>query len=194
METIKEFEAAEAILHGHFILSSGLHSETYLQCAKVLMDPKRAERLCKKLADKIIAQLPEANFDMVISPAMGGILVGYEVARQLNLPSVFCERENGIFTLRRGFSFPEGAKILVVEDVLTTGKSSKETFVCIEKFGGKVLAEACLVDRSNGQADLGVPLISLLQLNVQTFDKDNVPEHLQKTPAVKPGSRHLLAL
>ncbi len=194
METIKEFEAAEAILHGHFILSSGLHSETYLQCAKVLMDPKRAERLCKELANKIIAQLPEITFDMVVSPAMGGILVGYEVARQLNLPSVFCERENGIFTLRRGFSFPQNARILVVEDVLTTGKSSRETFVCIEKFGGKVVAEACLVDRSNGQADLGVPLISLLQLNVKTFDKDNVPEHLQKIPAVKPGSRHLLAL
>ncbi len=194
METIQEFEAAEAILHGHFILSSGLHSETYLQCAKVLMDPKRAERLCKKLADKILAQLPEANFDMVVSPAMGGILVGYEVARQLNLPSVFCERENGIFTLRRGFTFPQNARILVIEDVLTTGKSSREAFVCIEKFGGKVVAEACLVDRSNGQADLGVPLISLLQLTVQTFNEDNVPEHLKKIPAVKPGSRHLLAL
>ncbi|MBN8828747.1 MAG: orotate phosphoribosyltransferase [Sphingobacteriia bacterium] len=188
-QILKEFEDAEAILKGHFILSSGLRSDTYLQCARVLMNPNRAERLCKALAEKIKSQLSNLTIDMVVSPAMGGVVVGFELARQLNVESLFCERVDGVFNLRRGFNIPKGAKILVVEDVVTTGKSSIETFECIKQNGGEVVAEACLIDRSNGKANLGVPLISLMQLEVATYDPNNLPEHLKNIPAIKPGSR-----
>lgn len=188
---IQEFEAAKAILHGHFILSSGLRSDTYLQCARVLMDAKRAERLCAMLATKIEEKYGKNAFDLVVSPAMGGVVVGYEMGRQLGIESLFCERVEGKFTLRRGFSIPEGARILVVEDVVTTGKSSLEAFCCIEEYGGKVIAEACLIDRSNGTTQLGVPLVSLVSLEVKTYSVDNLPHHLQMIPAVKPGSRGL---
>lgn len=189
-EILAEFEAAEAILKGHFILSSGLHSDTYLQCARVLMDPKRAEKLCKELANKVRATVQE-KIDMVIAPAMGGVVVGYEMGRQLGIETIFCERENGAFTLRRGFAIPRGAKILLVEDVVTTGKSSLETVACIEKHGGAVIAEASLIDRSNGAHGLPFPLVSLLTLKVDTFDSSEIPAHLKNVPAVKPGSRWL---
>lgn len=189
-DIMHEFIAAEAILKGHFILSSGLHSDTYLQCARVLMDAKRAERLCSELANRIRAQLPEQP-DIVVAPAMGGVVVGYEMARQLNVPGIFCERENGVFTLRRGFRIEEGANVLLVEDVVTTGKSSLETVTCIEEHGGKVIAEASLVDRSNGEHHLPFPLISLLKVDVETFPADQVPEWLATIPATKPGSRFL---
>lgn len=189
---LKEFEAAEAILRGHFILSSGLHSDTYMQCARVLMDPKRAERLCNALADKLRSQLGENAFDLVVSPAMGGVIVGYEMARQLGVDSMFCERVDGTFTLRRGFSIPENARILIVEDVITTGKSSLETIECIKQFGGKVVAEACLIDRSNSETSkLGIPVVALTSIEVKSFTADNVPAELQSVPAVKPGSRWL---
>ncbi len=190
-DIIWEFEDAAAILNGHFILSSGLHSNMYLQCARVLMDPSRAAKLCEALPEKIKAQLPGADFDMVVAPAMGGVVVGYEMGRQLNLPTIFCERVDGKFTLRRGFNIPEGAKILVVEDVVTTGKSSKEAFKCIEEHGGNIIAEAALVDRSNGDTNLGVPFVPLVSFDVQTFDADNIPDELQNVQAVKPGSRFL---
>ena len=186
-----EFEAAEAILRGHFILSSGLHSDTYLQCARVLMQPERASRLCNALAEKVRAQLGKDAIDMVVAPAMGGVVVGYEMGRQLGVESIFCERENGAFTLRRGFSITEGARILLVEDVVTTGKSSLETVECIKQYGGTVVAEASLIDRSNGTHGLPFPLISLLTLDVKTYQPDALPEHLQSIPAVKPGSRWL---
>lgn len=189
-DIMKEFEAAEAILRGHFILSSGLHSDTYLQCARVLMDPKRADRLCKALADKVCAKIKD-TIDMVVAPAMGGVVVGYEMGRQLSVETIFCERENGEFTLRRGFAIPKGAKILLVEDVVTTGKSSLETVTCIERHGGKVIAEASLIDRSNGTHGLPFPLVSLLTLNVATFEATKLPAHLKDVPAVKPGSRWL---
>lgn len=187
---LKEFEDAKAILKGHFILSSGMHSDTYLQCARVLSYPKRAEKLSRMLADKIMVTLPNITFDMVVAPAMGGVIIGYEMGRQLNLPSIFCERVDGEFTLRRGFTIPEGSKILVVEDVITTGKSSLETFACIQKYGGEIVAEACLVDRGN-QLDLGVPLISLIKLQVNIFTPDNIPDNLKDVEAIKPGSRFL---
>lgn len=190
-EVMREFEAAQAILRGHFILSSGLHSDTYMQCARVLMDPKRAERLCKALADKVRAAV-KGEIDMVVAPAMGGVVVGYEMGRQLGVDTIFCERENGVFTLRRGFAIPKGAKILLVEDVVTTGKSSLETVTCIEQHGGKVIAEASLVDRSGGESKkLPFPLISLLTIKVETFSADKVPERLKSVAAVKPGSRFL---
>lgn len=187
----KEFTDAEAILKGHFILSSGLHSDTYLQCARVLMDPARAGRLCAALAEKLRQTLPQAKFDMVVAPAMGGVVVGYEMGRQLRVQSIFCERENGSFTFRRGFSIPKGAKILVVEDVVTTAKSSIETIECIRAHGGDVVAEASLIDRGEGAAKLPVPLVSLLKLDVPTYKPDELPPHLANIPAVKPGSRWL---
>jgi len=190
-EILKEFTDAGAILKGHFILSSGLHSDTYLQCARVLMEPSRADRLCKALAAKLTKQLPKAEFDLVVAPAMGGVIVGYEMGRQLGVPSIFCERENGAFTFRRGFSIEKGAKILVVEDVVTTAKSSLETIDCIRAHGGEVIAEASLMDRGEGAKNLSVPLISLLKLNVPTYQPDALPAHLKDVPAVKPGSRGL---
>ncbi|MBU6338821.1 MAG: orotate phosphoribosyltransferase [Rickettsiales bacterium] len=189
-----EFAAAKAILKGHFILSSGLHSDTYMQCARVLMNPKRAEKLCAALAEKTEKKLGKNFADIVVAPAMGGVVVGYEMGRQLNLETIFCERVNGEFQLRRGFELFENARVLVVEDVITTGKSSLETFDLVKKYGGKVVAEISLVDRS-GEEDLqdkmGVPVVSLLKINVKTFDENNVPEELKGIPAVKPGSRFI---
>jgi orotate phosphoribosyltransferase len=191
-EVLAEFEAAEAILKGHFILSSGLHSDTYLQCARVLMNPARAERLCRSLAAKVEAALAGEQLDMVVAPAMGGVIVGYEMGCQLGRDTIFCERENGEFALRRGFRIKPGARILMVEDVVTTGKSSMEAVKCVEAAGGKVVAEACLIDRSGGESGkLPFPLISLLTLNVKTFSADAVPGELAGIEAVKPGSRWL---
>lgn len=186
-----EFEEAEAILRGHFILSSGLHSDTYLQCARVLMNPARADRLSATLAARLCEKFGSDAFDLVVAPAMGGVVVGYEMGRQLGIETIFCERENGSFTLRRGFRITPGARILLVEDVVTTGKSSLETVKCIEEHGGKVLAEASLIDRSNGSHALPFPLVSLLALDVKSYQPDALPAHLQGTEAVKPGSRWL---
>lgn len=192
-QILKEFTDAGAILKGHFILSSGLHSDTYLQCARVLMDTARAERLCAALATKLRSQLPATTFDLVVAPAMGGVVVGYEMGRQLRVPSIFCERENGAFTFRRGFGIEPGSKVLVVEDVVTTAKSSLETMECIRAHGGEVVAEVSLIDRGEGAGKLPVPLISLLKLNVPAYSPDALPPHLEGTPAVKPGSRWLKA-
>lgn len=194
-EIMAEFEAAEAILRGHFILSSGLHSDTYLQCARVLMDPKRADKLCAELArrvrSQIIASSDHRNIDLVVAPAMGGVVVGYEMGRQLGVETIFCEREAGEFSLRRGFTIAKGARVLMVEDVVTTGKSSMEAVACVEKHGGVVIAEAALIDRSNGTHNLPFPLVSLLALDVKTYPADHLPAHLEGTEAVKPGSRYL---
>lgn len=186
-----EFKEAQAILNGHFILSSGLHSDTYLQCARVFMCAKRAEKLCRILADKIEQELGKNAFDIIVAPAMGGVVVGYEMGRQLGIEAIFCERENGKFALRRGFQIAKDARVLVVEDVVTTGKSSKEAIECIKQNGGKIIAEACLVDRSNEQYNLDVPLISLIKVKVKTFEKNNVPDNLKNVEAIKPGSRWL---
>lgn len=188
---LKEFEAARAILKGHFVLSSGLHSDTYMQCARVLMDPKRADRLCAALAAKINTQFGKDAFNLVVAPAMGGVIVGYEVARQLNLPSIFCERENGTFTFRRGFEVPQDARVLIVEDVVTTGKSSIETMECVKALGGNVIAEASLVNRNKGINPLPVPLISLLELEIKTYTEAELPDSLKAIPVTKPGSRFL---
>ncbi|MDX2094650.1 MAG: orotate phosphoribosyltransferase [Alphaproteobacteria bacterium] len=189
-EIMAEFEAAEAILRGHFILSSGLHSDTYLQCARVLMNPKRAEKLCAALAEKLRRQ--HSKIDLVVAPAMGGVVVGYEMGRQLGVETIFCERENGAFALRRGFAIPKGARVLMVEDVVTTGKSSMEAVACVEAHGGVVVAEAALVDRSGGAHCLPFPLVSLLTLDVKTYAPEALPTHLQGSEAVKPGSRFLV--
>ena len=190
-EILKEFEEANAILRGHFILSSGLHSDTYLQCARVFMNPARAQFLCEKLANRVREKIDINDIDMVVAPAMGGVIIGYEMGRQLDKDTIFCERENGQFTFRRGFEINKDDKILLVEDVLTTGKSSLEAAKTIEEHGGVIVAEACLVDRSCGKAKLDFPLISLLEVEVKTFEENDVPDELKDIPAVKPGSRWL---
>lgn len=189
-QVLDEFRAAGALLSGHFVLTSGLHSPTYLQCARVLMDAMRAARLCKALADKVKARVTE-SIDMVASPAMGGVVVGYEMGRQLGVPSLFFERVEGKFALRRGFEIPAGARCLMVEDVVTTGLSSRECIAAIAAEGGKAIAGACLIDRSGGQADIGVPLVALAALDVPTYPADRLPPELSALPAVKPGSRGL---
>lgn len=189
---LKEFRDAEAILNGHFILSSGLHSDTYLQCARVMMDAARGERLCKALAEQVRAA-GFGTIDMVVAPAMGGVVVGYELARQLGVPGIFCERQDGQFTIRRGFAFPQGARILMVEDVVTTGKSSIEAMDCVREHGGVVVGEASLVDRRAEDVTLPVPLVSLLKIEVKTWFEDALPPHLENIPAEKPGSRWLKA-
>ncbi len=193
-EILQEFVAAKAILKGHFILSSGLHSDTYMQCARVLMEPKRAEKLCAELAKKIENKLGKNFADIVVAPAMGGVVVGYEIGRQLGLPTIFCERVAGQFELRRGFELEKNTRVLVVEDVITTGKSSLETFDLVKKFGAKIVAEACLVDRSGDEKlekKMSVPVISLLKIAVKTFDENHVPQELKNILAVKPGSRFI---
>jgi orotate phosphoribosyltransferase len=189
-EALKEFHDAGALLTGHFILSSGLRSGTYLQCARAMMDPRRGERLCAALAAKIRAS-GAGPFDIVASPAMGGVVVGYELARQLGLPSIFFERVDGRFQLRRGFQIEPGARVLMMEDVVTTGLSSRECIKAIADEGGHTLAAACLVDRSGGAADLGVPLTPLLALGIKTYPADALPPELAAIEAVKPGSRGL---
>lgn len=189
-EVLAEFKAAGALLEGHFILSSGLHSSRYLQCARVLMDPKRAERLCADLAAKVRA-LGAGSIGLVASPAMGGVVVGYEMARQLGVPAIFFERVDGKLALRRGFTIDRGQRVLMVEDIVTTGLSSRECIAGIAEEGGHTVAAACLIDRSGGKADLGVPLTALARLDIPTYAAGALPPDLAALPAVKPGSRGL---
>ena len=192
-EVLAEFETAGAIRTGHFILTSGLHSPTYLQCALVMQDPARGERLCAALAAKVQATLPDARFELVVAPAVGGILVGYETARHLRLPAIFAERVEGTFMLRRGFAIRPGTRVLVVEDVISTALSSRECIACVQAAGGEVVAEACLVDRSSGKSDPGVPLVALLSYEVPAYQPDALPSELAALPAEKPGSRDLVS-
>jgi orotate phosphoribosyltransferase len=187
-EILGEFRAAQALLEGHFILSSGLRSPRYLQCARVLMDGARAERLARALAARIPAEL-RTQIEAVISPAMGGVIIGHEMGRALGRPAMFVERPQGRFELRRGFGLEPGTRVLMVEDVVTTGLSSREAIEAVRQAGGIVVAEAALVDRSAGKADLGVPFVPLIRIDVPTYEADAVPPDLAAIPAVKPGSR-----
>ena len=188
-EILAEFRAADALLQGHFLLSSGRHSEYYLQCARVLMDTERAGRLAVALAAKLPRDLKQV-IDVVVSPAMGGVIIGHEMGRALGKPAIFVERPTGTFELRRGFSIDPGAKVLMVEDVVTTGLSSREAMDTVRAAGGDVIAEAALVDRSAGSnIDLGVPFYPLVAINFPTYAPDELPEALARTEAVKPGSR-----
>ena len=187
-EILAEFRAADALLEGHFILSSGLRSGKYLQCARVLMDPARAERLARELASRLPKIIAD-QVEMVVSPAMGGVIIGHEMGRALGLPAIFVERPQGKFELRRGFSLRPGTKVLMVEDVVTTGLSSREAMEAVHAAGGDVIGEAALVDRSAGSADLGVPFIPLIRIDVPTYEADSVPPELAAIPPVKPGSR-----
>jgi orotate phosphoribosyltransferase len=188
-DVLAEFRAAGALREGHFVLSSGLHSPVFLQKNLVFARPERTERLCKALADKIRALAPE--IDLVISPAVGGIIPGYETARQLGVSSLYVEREGGQFKLRRGFAIPPGAKIAMVEDIVTTGLSSRETIEAIRAAGGEVVCAACIVDRSGGKADVGVPLVALATLDVPAYPADQLPPELAALPIEDPGSRRL---
>ena len=187
-EVLAEFRASHALLEGHFLLSSGRHSASYLQCARVLMDPDRAGRLALALVHKLPRDL-RSQVQKVVSPAMGGIIIGHEMGRALGVDAIFVERPEGVFELRRGFAVEEGEKILMVEDVVTTGLSSREAIKAVEAAGGEVVAAAALVDRTGGSVDLGVPVHALVTINFPTYAEDEVPAELAAIPAVKPGSR-----
>ncbi|GGZ98822.1 orotate phosphoribosyltransferase [Novosphingobium arvoryzae] len=187
-DVLAEFRASKALLEGHFLLSSGRHSAHYLQCARVLMDPMRASRLAAALAAKLPRELRK-ELTKVVAPAMGGVIIGHEMGRALGLEAVFVERPTGTFELRRGFTIEPGEKVLMVEDVVTTGLSSREAIKAVQEAGGEVIAEAALVDRSGGSVDLGVPFYPLIAINFPTYAEDELPPELAATPAVKPGSR-----
>lgn len=187
-EILSEFRSSQALLEGHFLLSSGRHSAHYLQCARVLMDPARASRLAVAIAQKIPRDI-RSQIQKVVAPAMGGVIIGHEVGRALGVEAMFVERPTGTFELRRGFALNPGDKVLMVEDVVTTGLSSREAIAAIEAAGGEVIAAASLIDRSAGTAELGVPFFPLVALNFPTYAPDELPPELATTPAVKPGSR-----
>ncbi|MHA6720176.1 orotate phosphoribosyltransferase [Sphingomonas sp. RS6] len=184
---LDEFRDAGALLEGHFILSSGLRSPVFLQKMRIFEDPVRTGRVCGALGALIRETF--GQIDIVVSPAIGGIIPGYETARALGCKAVFVEREDGEFQLRRGFEIPEGARVVMVEDIVTTGLSSRECIAAIRKHPGELVGAACIVDRSNGKADVGVPLISLTRLDVPAYPADQLPPELAAIPAVKPGSR-----
>lgn len=187
-EVLQEFADAGALLSGHFILSSGRHSDTYLNKSIVSMYPDRTERLCRALAEKAVTQFGN-RMDYVIAPAMGAIIYGYETARHLGKPFMFTERVEGAFTLRRGFAIEPGARVLIIEDIVSTGLSARECITAVRDLGGDVMGLACLIDRSGGTADVGAPLAALATMNVESWPADDLPAHLAAIPAVKPGSR-----
>lgn len=182
---------SDALLQGHFILSSGLHSAVYLQCAKLLQNPARSEKVAQMLAEKIKAHKNYDDIDLVISPAMGGLIIGHEVAKALGKDFFFVERVEGHFQLRRGFEIKKGSKVLVVEDVITTGKSSIETFECIKEHGAEPIIEACIIDRCCDRVNLGIDIISLATIMIEVYESEHLPEELKQIEPVKPGSRFI---
>jgi orotate phosphoribosyltransferase len=188
-DVLDEFKSAGALREGHFVLSSGLHSPMFLQKNLVFQDARRAERLCTALAVLIGEKVGE--IDVVVSPAVGAIIPGYETGRQLGKPSIFVEREGGAFKFRRGFHLEPGARVVMVEDIVTTGLSSRECISAIQAAGGEVVCAACIVDRSGGRADVGVPLVALATLDVPAYPADALPAELAALPVEDPGSRRL---
>jgi orotate phosphoribosyltransferase len=187
-EILSEFRNVDALLEGHFLLSSGRHSAHYLQCARLLMNPERAGRIALAIAQKIPRDIRN-DIQAVVSPAMGGLIIGHEMGRALGVDAMFVERPDGVFALRRGFALTQGTKVLMMEDVVTTGLSSREAIRAIEEAGGVVVAAGAVVDRSAGSADLGVPFFPLIELNFPTYAPDELPPELSETEAIKPGSR-----
>jgi orotate phosphoribosyltransferase len=187
-EVLAEFRAAGALLEGHFILSSGRRSANYLQCARVLMNAERAGKLARAMVQQLPREVRQ-DIDLVVSPAMGGLIIGHEVGRALDKDAVFLERPEGTFELRRGFAITPGQKVLMVEDVVTTGLSSRQAIEAVEAEGGIVVAEVALVDRSAGEVDLGVPFHPLVSINFPVYEADAIPPELAAIPAIKPGSR-----
>ena len=190
-EVMEEFRAVGALREGHFVLSSGLHSPVFLQKNLVFAHPERCERLCKALAERVTAEI--GPVDIVVSPAVGGIIPGYETARQLGVPALYVERVDGSFALRRGFTLEPGQRVLMVEDIVTTGLSSRECISAIREAGGNVVAAACVVDRSGGKVDVGVPLVALARMSVPAYPADQMPPELAAIPIEDPGSRRLKA-
>ena len=190
-QVLNEFRKAGALLEGHFILSSGLHSDTFLQKALVFQDAKRTAKLCRALAKKVREEVKQ-SFTAIISPAVGGIVPGYEMGRQLGVPAMYVERQDGKFQLRRNFKLEKNQPVLMVEDIVSTGVSSRECIEAIRLAGGRPIAAACLIDRSGGSAKVGVKLIALATIKVPAWEENKLPAHLRNTPAVKPGSRNLV--
>ena len=188
-ESLKILKETKALQDGHFILSSGLHSPKYVQCAQLLSKPHKASQICISLAEKIRSSLKD--FDLVLSPAMGGIIIGYEIGKILNKETIFAERVNGEFKLRRGFNIPKKKKVLIVEDVITTGKSSLECSKLVIELDGEIVGYSCIIDRSNGKSVIKEKIISQVKLEIPTYTKDNLPESLSSIKVIKPGSRNL---
>ena len=188
-ESLKILKETNALLEGHFILSSGLHSPQYVQCAQLMSKPDKANKICVSLSQKIKKEFH--NFDIILSPAMGGIIIGYEIGRLLNKQTIFSERVNGEFKLRRDFSIKQNQKVLIMEDVITTGKSSMECSQIVKKYGGIIVGYACIIDRSNSNLHIQDKIVSQVKLNIPTYTEDNLPENLSAMKAVKPGSRNL---
>ena len=188
-ESLKILKETKALQDGHFILSSGLHSPKYVQCAQLLSKPQKASKICSSLAEKIRSSLKD--FDLVLSPAMGGIIIGYEIGKILNKETIFAERVNGEFKLRRGFNIPKNKKVLIVEDVITTGKSSLECSKLVIESNGEIVGYSCIIDRSNGKSVIKEKIISQVKLEIPTYTKDNLPESLSSIKVIKPGSRNL---
>ena len=188
-ESLKILKETKAIIEGHFILSSGLHSSKYVQCAQLMSKPRHAIKICQSLANKIKSEFN--NIDLILSPAMGGIVVGYEVGKLMNTETIFSERINGQFQLRRDFKIKKGINVLIVEDVITTGKSSIECSKLVTKNKANIIGYACIIDRSNGQSEIKDKIISQVKLNIPTYKKDNLPEELISIDPIKPGSRNL---
>jgi len=188
-ESLKILKETDALLEGHFILSSGLHSEKYIQCAQLLSKPKKAKFICESLAEKIRKNFKK--IDLLLSPAVGGIVIGYEIGRILNIETIFAERVNETFFLRRGFKINKGQKVLILEDVITTGKSSLECSNLVTKAGGEIVGYACLIDRSAGRTNIDKKIISQVEIQIPTYSEENLPKHLKGIKAIKPGSRNL---
>ena len=188
-ESLKILKETKALLEGHFILSSGLHSPKYVQCAQLMSKPKEAEKICLSLSEKIKKEFNE--FDLILSPAMGGIIVGYEIGRILNIETIFSERVSGEFKLRRDFKINKQQKVLIIEDVITTGKSSLECSKIVTDNGAEIVGYACLIDRSNGKSAIDEKIVSQIQLNIPTYNEKNLPKDLSALKAIKPGSRNL---
>ncbi len=188
-ESLKILKETKALIDGHFILSSGLHSSQYVQCAQLLSKPEKASKICNSLAEKI--KLSFSEFDLILSPAIGGIIIGYDIGRILKKETIFSERVNGKFKLRRDFLIKKNSKVLIVEDVITTGKSSLECSELVNLAGGKIVGYACIIDRSNGESIIKEKIISQIELNIPTYTKNNLPKDLSLIKAIKPGSRDL---
>ena len=188
-ESLKILKETNALIEGHFVLSSGLHSAKYVQCAQLLSKPYQAFKICNSLANKIKKEIDK--FDLILSPAMGGIIIGYEIGRILNKETIFSERVNGKFELRRSFDIKKNSKVLIIEDVITTGKSSLECSKLVDESNAEIVGYACVIDRSNGKSNIKSKIISQIQLDIPTYKKDNLPDSLSSIAAVKPGSRNL---
>ena len=188
-ESLKILKETNAIIEGHFILSSGLHSPKYVQCAQLMSKPSHALKICESLAEKIKMKIN--NFNLILSPAMGGIIVGYELGKILNKETIFSERVNGVFKLRRDFKIEKGSKVLIVEDVITTGKSSLECSKLVLSSNAIIAGYACIIDRSNGKSDIKNKIVSQVELNIPSYQKDKLPKELLSISPVKPGSRNL---